>query len=377
MSAVLLLALRAEDAGEWLLWEEGRVLEHGQLPADLEQLKHLSRQTPVTVLVPGEEVVQFSVTLPVAGAAAVSALPYQIEDRLSCELEAVHFAHERIRANTPCRVWVVERDRMSRWHQFLQQSGMRIRRVMPDYALLRRGVIVKAADRVSAKLPAAAASLETALAEDWLALQSLDEASLTRVTVDGSEGMLLQALVQHSENDEVNLCQGRFALHDPVKDALAMVRWPAIAAGLILVLHWTWLALSALQIGAQADQYDQAAEELYRKTFPDARRVVNARSQMKSQLNALEGQQGEGGLLPLLAPVATAFSGQSDIQVSQLLYQAAGTSLRLTVDAANYGAIDSFSNALQGQGLSVSRGTFRQNGERVAGQLSLTREGGS
>lgn len=73
MSAVLLLALRAEDAGEWLLWEEGRVLEHGQLPADLEQLKHLSRQTPVTVLVPGEEVVQFSVTLPVAGAAAVSA----------------------------------------------------------------------------------------------------------------------------------------------------------------------------------------------------------------------------------------------------------------------------------------------------------------
>ena len=219
----------------------------------------------------------------------------------------MHYAHERIRANTPCRVWVVERERMSRWHQFLQQSGMRIRRVMPDYALLRRGVIVKAADRVSAKLPAAAASLETALAEDWLALQSLDEASLTRVTVDGSEGMLLQALAQHSENDEVNLCQGRFALHDPVKDALAMVRWPAIAAGLILVLHWTWLALSALQIGAQADQYDQAAEELYRKTFPDARRVVNARSQMKSQLNALEGQQGEGGLLPLLAPVATAF----------------------------------------------------------------------
>ena len=127
MSAVLLLALRAADEGEWLLWEEGRVLEHGQLPADLEHLAHLSRQTPVTVLVPGEEVVQLSVTLPVAGAAAVAALPYQIEDKLSCDLDAVHYAHDRIRANEACRVWVVDRERMSQWHQFLQQSGMRIR----------------------------------------------------------------------------------------------------------------------------------------------------------------------------------------------------------------------------------------------------------
>ena len=55
-----------------------------------------------------------------------------------------------------------------------------------------------------------------------------------------------------------------------------------------------------------------------------------------------------------------------------MLYQAGGTSLRLTVDAANYGAIDSFSNVLQAQGLSVSRGTFRQNGERVAGQLTIS-----
>ncbi|MBB3048074.1 general secretion pathway protein L [Litorivivens lipolytica] len=377
MSADLILALRGDNEGDWLLREDGRTTEHGRLPADLEHLRNLSRQTPVTVLVPGEDVVQFSVSLPVAGAAATAALPYQIEDRLSCDLDAVHFTHERIRANEPCRVWVVERERMADWHRFLQDSGLRVRAVMPDYALLKPGVLLSMPEHMIANLPSAAATLETALAEDWLALQSQDDTELTRLTCDDSARSKLEKLASHRRSEGINLCQGAFALHDPFKDALALMRWPAIAALLVLGLHWLWLALGAMQFGAQADQYDQAAEDLYRKTFPEARRVVNARSQMKSQLNAFEGQQTDGGLLTLLAPVAQAFSGQSDIQISQLLYQADGGSLRLTVDAANYGAIDSFSNALQGQGIAVSRGTFRQNGERVAGQLSLNREGGS
>ncbi|HCS27881.1 MAG TPA: hypothetical protein DIW43_10530 [Spongiibacteraceae bacterium] len=133
------------------------------------------------------------------------------------------------------------------------------------------------------------------------------------------------------------------------------------------------MAASAINFSQGADQLDAAAESVYRDTFPEARRVVNARSQMKSQLNALESQRGDAGLLPVLAPIATAFKGQSSITVTQLVFQNQSGSVRLAVDAQNYAAIDAFSGQLEGQRLQVSRGTFRQNGELISGQLIISK----
>lgn len=389
MSAVLLLNLRAPDEGEWLLWDS-RVRERGQLgsPDAREKLKGLSRIHPCYVLVPGENVVQLQVTLPVAGSAAQSALPYQIEEKLSADLAEVHVAHDRIRANVPCRVWVVNHDLMAQWHSWLQASGLRVAAVVPDYAALRDNCIVQAEQRMIAHLGTRSASLETALFTPWFSLQHAGDEDNTAVhlcQVGDGEPVISGLLLSHAPNlleavatqfsvPENTLCQGRYALHDPVGDALRLLRWPALAAALALVLHWALLAVSALQYAQQADRYDAAADDVYRKTFPGTQRVVNARSQMKSQLNALEGNTGSGGLLPLLTPVAKAFEGQSNISVSQLVYQNQSNNLRLAIDARSYAAIDSFTTKLQGQGLDVGRGTFRQNGEMVSGQLILSRE---
>lgn len=389
MSAVLLLNLRAPDEGEWLLWD-GRVRERGQLgsPAELEKLKAQARIHPCYVLVPGESVVQLQVTLPVAGSAAQAALPYQVEEKLSADLSEVHLAHDRIRANTPCRVWVVNHELMAQWHGWLQSSGLRIAAVVPDYAVLGENCIVQADRRVIAHIGARSATLETELFIPWFELQSNDaeqDSQLRFYLLGESEPAVpnlsvsrvrdwLETIATQFSAPEMTLCEGRYALHDPVGDALRLVRWPALAAGLALVLHWALLAVGAMQYSELADRYDAAADEIYRQTFPGTQRVVNARSQMKSQLNALEGNTGSGGMLPLLTPVAKAFDGQSDISVSQLVYQNQSNNLRLAIDARSYAAIDSFTTKLQGQGLDVGRGTFRQNGETVSGQLILSRE---
>ncbi len=392
MSAVLLLNLRAPDDGEWLLWdtETGRAREQGQLGAlaELEKLKAHTRQTPCHVLVPGEDVVQLQVTLPVAGAAAQSALPYQIEEKLSVDLGEVHLAHERIRANVPCEVWVVNHERMAHWHSWLQNSGLRVATVMPDYAALQDNCVVQDENRVLARIKHRGATLETSLFLPWHALQNGDasEDSSLRLyqVVDAKPAVtnaapsqaktVLEAIAKNFAAPANSLCQGAYALHDPVGDALRMVRWPALAAAVVLLLHWILLAVSAMQYGQQADRFDMAADEVYRKTFPGANRVVNARSQMKSQLNALEGTGSGNGLLPLLTPVAQAFEGQAEISVTQLVYQNQSRNLRLAIDASNYAAIDGFTTRLQEQELDVGRGTFRQNGEMVSGQLIISRE---
>lgn len=393
MSALLLLNLRAADDGEWLLWdsETERVRDRGTLSdaTSVETLRAHSRESACYVLVPGEYVVQLSVTLPVAGSAAQAALPYQVEEKLSSDLSLVHLTHERIRANEPCRVWVVARSHMEDWQLWLQASGIKVRLVMPDYAMLGDHVAVQSGERVIGQLATRAATLESDLFSHWLSLNTAndnDVGELRLVIVGDGEAVVdaahveradcqLEAVARYFRRPGSTLCQGHYALHDPLGDGLRLLRWPALAAGFVILLHWLLLAVSAMQYSQRADQLDTAIDEVYRGAFPDAKRIVNARSQMKSQLNALQGRSGDAGVLPLLAPVAKAFKGESDITVTQLVYQNQSNALRLAIDAKNYAAIDAFSNRLQAQTLQVSRGTFRQNGELVSGQLIVTREG--
>ena len=396
MSELLLLNLRAEESaseicGDWLLWDSAQrhAVARGELRDGVvqEELKAHSRVNPCIVLVPGEQVLQLSVTLPVGGASAEAALPYQVEEKLSCELESVHLAHEKIRAGQPCKVWVVDRDTMAGWHGWLQSSGLRVKALLPDYSVFAPPLVFRDQNRSVAQMGDCAASMEHALFDCWRLQSTVDNSQPLYLCTENAPDAApdtqqqavasqLDASARHFAMPANNLCQDAYLLHDVVQDTVAMLRWPALAAVLVLVLHWTLLATSAVNYAQRAEQLDQAAEGLYRETFPDARKVVNARSQMKSQLNALESQRGDTGLLTLLAPVTAAFKGQSNITATQLVFQNQTGSLRLAVDATNYGAIDAFSSQLQSRQLQVSRGTFRQNGELISGQLIITRGAG-
>lgn len=399
MSELLLLKLldtaspNAPD-GDWLLWDSAqqRVSARGEMRAGVasEELTLHSRSTPCIVLVPGERVAQLSVTLPIAGASAEAALPFQVEEKLGCELERVHIAHEKIRAGRPCNVWVVDKRCMDEWLRWLQSSGLRVSALLPDYSVFASPVVFRDLARTVVHVGDLAASMEHELFACWWRppLRETDETPIELTVESGPSGDVilsgesktvasqLDATARYFSMPANNLCQGQYQLHDRVRDTLALLRWPAIAAVLVLALHWTLLVVGAINYSQKADQLDLAAEAVYRETFPEARKVVNARSQMKSQLNALESQSGDAGLLPLLAPIAAAYQGQSAITVTQLVFQNQSGSVRLAVDAQNYTAIDAFSGELQKQKLEVSRGTFRQNGEQISGQLIISKGAG-
>ncbi len=398
MSEMLLLKLLDSSSsapdGDWLLWDSAQqcVTARGELKDGVasEELKSHSRSTACMVLVPGELVTQLSVTLPIAGASAEAALPFQVEERLSCELERVHIAHEKIRAGQPCTVWVVDKSHMDEWLDWIQASGLRVSALLPDYAVLAAPAVFRDIHRTVAHVGNLAVSMEHELFACWWRPQhrdtdgtpvelSVEGAPSGDVTISDDRRLVasqLEATARYFSMPGNNLCQGPYQLHDVVLDTLALLRWPAIAAALVLVLHWTLLAVTAFNFSQQADQLDAAAESVYRETFPEARKVVNARSQMKSQLNALESQRGDAGLLPLLAPISAAYQGQSAVTVTQLVFQSQSASVRLAVDARNYAVIDAFSSELQKENLAVSRGTFRQNGEQISGQLIISKGAG-
>jgi general secretion pathway protein L len=115
---------------------------------------------------------------------------------------------------------------------------------------------------------------------------------------------------------------------------------------------------------------DKGMVEMYQQVVPGAR-VVNARSQMRSQLNALENAGSNGAMMPWLDKVAVASRGRSNISLSQLNYENDPPVMKLLVKATSYEVVDQWLAALKAQGLDVNRGAFGQEGGGIAGQVSI------
>jgi type II secretory pathway component PulL len=75
--------------------------------------------------------------------------------------------------------------------------------------------------------------------------------------------------------------------------------------------------------------------------------------------------------MPWLDKVAAATRGRSDISLSQLNYENDPPVMKLLVKASSYAQIDQWLAALKAQGLDVDRGAFGQEGNGIAGQVSI------
>ncbi|MGM0553026.1 MAG: type II secretion system protein GspL [Pseudomonadota bacterium] len=121
----------------WLrLRPNGTPLEHGcDTPEALHQ--RIARGDRVLALVPGERAPLYRVDLPPGSARARrEALPYALEDRLSEDLKALHFAAEFGRGTQVTAAVVAHRD-LEQWRNWLEVHKLGAAALVPDIGLLR------------------------------------------------------------------------------------------------------------------------------------------------------------------------------------------------------------------------------------------------
>lgn len=121
----------------WLrLRANGTPLDQGHGPAD--ELRGLTgRGDRVLAVVPGERAPLYRTSLPPGSfRARRQALPYALEDRLSEDIDDLHFVAEPTRAPQMTAAVVAQRD-LEPWRDWLQQHGLQQARLIPDIALLR------------------------------------------------------------------------------------------------------------------------------------------------------------------------------------------------------------------------------------------------
>ena len=345
------------DQVTWLL-DDGRAeVQEGTLA----QAAPAAAGRQVVVLVPAADVVLTRVLVPTRNRSRIAAaVPFLLEEQLAADVEESHFALGERDAAGQVAVAVVARTRMDGWLARCNEVGVQPDQMIPDLLLLPYqagewsllfepdGVLVRSADQGGLGIDAANAGfiLQRALAESDVKPERLRvwraEGVPAAVVPEelgaqhDAEALLVPPLIflaaQAHDSRAINLLQGRYSRSERL--GRLWRPWRPVA---VLLVAWVVLQLSMTLVHNRQLEAQQAAlhdeiEQIYLQTFPDARRVVDAKAQMEQRLRTLRrGGNETGDFLTLLAAVSGPAAALGGVSIDNLSYKDGEITLALTI----------------------------------------------
>jgi len=144
----------------------------------------------------------------------------------------------------------------------------------------------------------------------------------------------------------------------------------AIAAGVCLLAVLANLGSERWQLAQQEQALKVQIDGVYRQLFPEDKRLINPRSQLKQHLAVLEGAAGQQGLLQMLQQLHPVLAKLPDLRPQTLRYDGKQQELRMQMSAAGYDSFDRF-RSLVADNFDVKPSELRSEGNRVTGTLIL------
>jgi general secretion pathway protein L len=302
----------------------------------------------VTVVVPGADVILTTVAVPTRNRSRVAAaVPYLLEDQLAADVDESHFAVGDRDGEGRVAVAVVSQARMNAWLARLAEAGLQADKLIPETLLLpyrpdawtllieRDSVNLRSAPQVGMTMDSAnvAFFLRRAIAElevkpaelhAWVASDAADAALFpddlgVALVIEPLDAAPLAFLARQAQEETViDLLQGPYSRREqlgrlwrPWRPAAALLAvWVLVQFGIKIFQHH--------ELQAQERKLRDEVSQIYLQTFPDAKRVVDARLQMEQHLKELRGGTGNvGEFLKLLAEVSGPTSEVGGVEIDR------------------------------------------------------------
>lgn len=385
------LGYTPDDLIRWLVWDKksSACIESGVLDnaEELTKLHRRSAQNKSIVLIAGEHCVYKRIKLPDRSKLSKRTIPYQIEEKLCQPIETVQVAIGELDNQLLIPVITISKADLSEWLNSLDKAQIRPDIVTPDYMALsyekNHTTILQDNNRTLCRSQDNSATLSSVTVQEWLSLtqdridstQDINDCSTQNSTLDDIHHSCIPPLEKLAQDFSlkpcINLIQGEFEQHSAFKGWIVAMKLPAILVSLICFIHFGTVYLENRKLENQILQYDQRIEHVFRSAFPDTRRVVNARSQMKAKLTELKNTQSYV-FLRLLDKAALPLSKFKDIHLQQLRYQAKDGALQIYVTAPSYSVLEKLSDQLQEASLKIQPGAFQQTEDSmISAQIML------
>lgn len=341
--------------------------------------------TTVQLLIPGEWVSLWSVTLPKgAQRQADKVLPALLEEELTQDIELLHCSLLQLQGDK-ASVAVIEHRRMQQIVDWLAQANITSARVLPDWAALPENSLLIAADRVlchqqgwhgfSAEMALASVLLQADSYHDEMArgessaperqifsAQPLTDYPVLLTALAGDElardahtlmvkdiNTLVLTTPSAAIASNATLLTGRWRLRTDVRRQWRRWRPLAFTAALLLSLLTVERAVVLWSVGQQSAQARQAAEQQFRQLFPEQKRIVNLRAQLNAALRETQSASSTQELLVLLPTIAQALDSAAlatPVSVLNLRFDQPRQEVRLKLRAGNFSDFDTLRRQL-------------------------------
>jgi len=364
------LISRQDACVQWLLVNDGTPAETQQ--GTLQDLAASAKNRPVTLLLPASEVLLLAIDLPVKSSSQIKkALPFALEDLLADDVETYHLVWHRP-PKDKVYVAAINHDKFQACLSRFQDVGIQLNSVYPETlclpyqdqscsllldqqnAVLRNGqwlgggidveVLPNLVDKLLAENP------ELQLLQVWDAgeqEQWLSEFPINTVhhKLDSPLQILQAGAVKLG--DELNLLSGSFS-----RKNTADWQWQKWAPALGIILLAALIQTGMLLNGYWHQKSELAALEtqtleLFKKTFPEIKRIVNIKVQADQQLTEIKKQSAGNGsqFMRLLYQTGEVLSVNPDFQLQQLDFVNGILQLQLT--APDISQVEQFKQQLE------------------------------
>lgn len=393
------------DSRDPALWRACWVRD-GEMPRHLHcgSLAEAGRSlqgVPPVVYVPGETVLLTTVPLPRGRRAQLlAALPYALEEQLIDDVERLHCALGAPEGDGRWQAAVVDRACMETWLAVLGAAGITPAALLPDSLLpppvaegwrlvcdSERIVIRQGANRgFVCQAPLLPALLKRAVADDGcperFVLHGCEtpfdleahcpDSRIETVAPPGGEAGALDPLLLEARPTDLNLLQGDYS---PRSQLAALLRpWAPAAAllGLLLILGLTSLITEYRELRDYSQRLEARMQQVFRETFPEVKRIVNPRTQMRHRLAALRGgDQGGPGFTAMLARLAPLVRRHEKVEVTHLRYANGRLEMRLVTPDLK--TLDALRETLaQNTPWTIELKSANASGEQVDGRIVIT-----
>lgn len=378
----------------WLVWsvQEKEIIASGVLD-NAQRLGDLTARTgkhSAILLVPGSEVLLKEVELPgKATRKLLNAIPFMLEDELSEDIEQLFFSYGQ-QINKRQQMVIVKHQRMREWLSLMDDASLHCDKMLPDILCvpqhneawqavqLDNELVIRQAtwQGITGELPwlKGAIELHAKRLEKKLEMTFLNEsgaAPLVNTNITQNIGPLpMQVLAEQAIGLKFNLMQDQYKPKKQGKSNLHQWRLAASLAVVALLTTFVDKGLQATQLKHQNAEMKTQISEEFKRAFPETRRIVNVRSQLKQKLEALENSGNGVSMLAMMSQLNQAFAN-SNIKPQTLRYDRSRSELRLQAIADGYDDLETFKRLAEQQGFSVEQGAINNRDNKVVGSLAI------
>lgn len=408
------------DEVDWLRMDEPTRHDLTVYHAPLPEIAAAAAGCRVILLVPSAEVLLTTAAVPGGGnrQKIAGAVPYALEEQLASDVDNLHFALGERRDDGRTSTAVVVKTQLGAWLECLRQAGIEPDVIAPDIlalpwangtwtvlmdgdrALVRtahqagfvadgdnldtllRLALNEAGDarpeRIRIIHPLAAPA---ALAEPFaVALPCASESNPSELSYDldttidtetVDEPVLAILSRGYDEPGAINLLQGAYSRREQLGRLWRPWRPVAALAAVLLLIQGGMTVADYMRLNSERQALAKQIEQVYLQTFPDARKVVNARVQMEERLKELRGGGAdEAGFMGLLADIGPGLKETPSVEVQRISYNEGKIDLALLI--ADLQSLDKLKQRLTTQrGLSVDIQSAANRDGRVEALLQI------